>query len=37
MFKFLFPSPNVKLFDFGQNMLVGAGPQFPYICIKHNS
>ena len=35
VYKFRFPSAGVKIFDFGQNMLVGAGPSFPYIVVKH--
>jgi len=33
--KFKFPTSNVKMFDFGQNLIVGAGPQLPYLIIKH--
>ena len=31
---FRFPSPQIKSFDIGQNVIVGAGPAFPYLCIK---
>ena len=34
LLKFQFPSNNVKMFDIGQDLLIGAGPQFPYLAIK---
>jgi len=36
LFKFQFPSAEVKLFDFGANMIVGSGPQFPHLVVKRN-
>ena len=34
LLKFQFPSNYVKMFDIGQDLLIGAGPQFPYLSIK---
>lgn len=31
---FRFPTPQIKTFDIGQNVIVGSGPSFPYLCIK---
>lgn len=32
--KIKFPSTGVKTFDFGQGLVAGGGPQFPYLIIK---
>jgi hypothetical protein len=34
IFKYKFPTSQIKLFDIGHNIIVGAGPSFPYIVVK---